>query len=110
MKFSPSRASVFAISTSSGCIYLYDISISISNYLVKLEVTGDDENEFKKNFSRLSQKSSLTSLAFNNKQRGFLAATDTNGRIHIWKLSWKWANEQIQDINLIRKWNKYHTI
>ncbi len=112
VKFSPIRPTVFAVSSSDGFLYLYDLSET-----TKIPVVVFDSNEHAETPGTIPSKGvkankkqnesparvALTSFCFNHKQRDLIASCDWNGRVQIWKLSWKYANRvENEDVVLQR--------
>lgn len=119
VQFSPVRPTVFAAASSDGLIYLYDLRngavtpakvleappaapLAGADDLVaadrkahradRLKQTGDGTN---------SGRAGFTGLAFNPRQRDLVAACDWLGRVHIWKLSWRLAIRQPDELGLL---------
>lgn len=97
MKFSAVRPLVFAVATSDGFIFIYDLKESLLLPVVTLHVSqtiASGEEEKKRGATSKHADIPLTALAFNHKQRDLIAACDWLGRIHVWKLSWRLCNRQ----------------
>jgi WD40 repeat protein len=98
--FSPVRPLVFAAASIDGFVYLFDLSISETTPVVTLEVPieggtrGESSTLRRRSAASGVQRPGLVDLAFNRKQRDLLAACDTAGKVHIWRLSWALANGQ----------------
>lgn len=101
VQFSPTRPLVFAAASMSGCVYLYDLVENENCPTAVLEVpsgfSSDDgqgaggettKHSSGRRGSSSSTPSLLSDLAFNRKQRGFVAAADLSGAVHIWRLGW----------------------
>ena len=83
-KFSPNRPLVFAATSSDGFLYLFDLRASSLAPVAMLEAPSSHNSN--------SNSSGLTGVAFNTKQREFIAACDYLGNIHIWKLNFDLAS------------------
>lgn len=100
VQFSPTRPLVFAAASMSGCVYLYDLVENENSPTVVLQVPPESDEDVnggagavagKRPTGRRREKKTnalLSDLAFNRKQRGFVAASDLSGAVHIWKLGW----------------------
>lgn len=99
VQFSPTRPLVFAAASMSGCVYLYDLVENENSPTAVLEVPAEADGDTdggasaggKRTAGRRRDKKTpalLSDLAFNRKQRGFVAAADLSGAVHIWKLGW----------------------
>jgi len=85
-KWSKTRPQVLAAACGSGRLYIYDLGQSTNAPSAELEPPPLPDAAFRKN--------PIYAVAFNPKQRDFLAAGDSSGRVHIWQLSWKLGNLQ----------------
>jgi WD repeat-containing protein 34 len=106
VKFSPIRATVFAAASADGYVYLYDLAQSLTTPAAVLDTAAAGMNEggsVRRSDTRQQQQQrvGLTALAFNHRQRDLLAACDRQGKIHLWRLSWKYSNRQDHDANLM---------
>lgn len=92
--FSPTRPLVFAAGSGAGMVYLFDLLQSEAGPVGYLETPistvgeGAASRDSGRTKSRQSMRAAITSLSFNRKQRGLLAACDARGQVHIWKLGW----------------------
>lgn len=98
VQFSPTRPLVFAAASASGFVHLFDLAASENGPVASLEcpAPADDSQQPHQQQQQRGGKGSrggdgecraaFSSLAFNRKQRGLLAACDVAGRVHIWKL------------------------
>ena len=89
-KFSPNRPLVFAATSSDGFLYLFDLQATSLAPVAMLEPPSSSSGP--------SQRSGmgLTGVAFNSKQREFIAACDYLGNIHIWKLTFDLSTSSSQ--------------
>eukprot|EP01038_Epipyxis_sp_PR26KG_P008940 gene8940-12056_t len=115
VQFSPIRPLLFAATSSDGFLYIYDMSSIASTLPVILEAPLNPPNSSIKTdktqtnkrimgrhkFSNDINRVCLTGVAFNHKQRDLIAACDYMGRVHIWKLTWKLANLQKDEITIL---------
>ena len=98
-RFSPIRPLVFAAATTTGLVYLYDLGVSKSVPVSTLEILNSGSKNHQE--ERNTKLPSITGLAFNQKQRDLLAACDTNGEIHIWRLGWNLSNKQFTENTIL---------
>ena len=105
VRFSPFRPLVFAVATTDGTIFIFDLKENMSMPVVTLSLSQANnapEDDKKRNASAAkSSNVPLIGLAFNHKQRDLLSACDWYGRVHIWKLSWKLCNKQNDEQQLL---------
>eukprot|EP00516_Mucochytrium_quahogii_P007350 CAMPEP_0203765024 /NCGR_PEP_ID=MMETSP0098-20131031/18187_1 /ASSEMBLY_ACC=CAM_ASM_000208 /TAXON_ID=96639 /ORGANISM=" , Strain NY0313808BC1" /LENGTH=580 /DNA_ID=CAMNT_0050661239 /DNA_START=538 /DNA_END=2277 /DNA_ORIENTATION=+ len=80
--WSPHRPAVFACSSSSGELYVFDLADNQTSPVANIPAGGE------------KSQNPVYSIAFNKKTRGLLAAGDIKGSIRIFKLSWKLSNKQ----------------
>ena len=80
-------------------------SISVSN---KSEFYGgmDPHHSTSNTIPMFDQRSSVTGIAFNCKQRDFIAACDYLGRVHIWRLTWNLSHKSINEQSLLDEMEK----
>jgi hypothetical protein len=106
VKFSAVRPLLFGVTTSNGYVILFDLRDAINKPTALISSstsqnsTIDDKSRDSKKRSNRNDKNHtvpLTGLAFNHKQRDLIAASDWNGRVHIWKLSWHLANKHTDE-------------
>lgn len=95
VQFSPTRPLVFATASASGFVHLFDLAATENGPVASLEcpAAADDAQQQQQQqrgkgprASDGERRAAISSLAFNRKQRGLLAACDVAGRVHIWKL------------------------
>jgi len=107
--FSPVRPLVFATTSIDGFLYLFDLGTSAAAPIVTLEVPDHVDSSTTMNTSardraqkrRIGKRPGLVSVAFNRKQRDLVAACDTAGHVHIWRLSWSLCNKQASEEALL---------
>ncbi|EGZ19396.1 WD-40 domain-containing protein [Phytophthora sojae] len=81
-EWSRTRPMVFAAASEDGNVYVFDLKVDrVSPVLI---ISGKDP----------TASAPMFALDFNPRQRNFLAAGDSAGTVHIWKLSWQLANFQ----------------
>jgi WD repeat-containing protein 34 len=101
--FSPVRPLVFAVTSVDGLLYLFDLGASIAAPVATLEVPdsidgfGLVEGRVRVQKRRTVKRPGLMGVAFNCKQRDLVAACDTAGCVHIWRLSWSFCNKQVSE-------------
>lgn len=113
MQFSPTRPGVFAAGSAEGLLYLYDMTSPISTPIAALEAPTAEEDpsqtQAQKQGRRASaiihRRSGLTGIAFNRKQRDLIAACDSAGRVHIWKLSWGLSHSSHPEFEFVKVLN-----
>jgi WD40 repeat protein len=114
MQFSPTRPGVFAAGSAEGLLYLYDMTSPISTPIVALEAPTAEEDPSQAQKQGLQarrasainhRRSGLTGIAFNRKQRDLIAACDSSGRIHIWKLSWSLSHSTHPEFEFVKALN-----
>ena len=96
IQFSPTRPLVFAASSMSGCVFLYDLVENENSPTAVLEVPpemtdngSEADSKIRPGTKKAKRTSALLSdLSFNRRQRGFVAAADLSGAVHIWRLGW----------------------
>lgn len=114
VRFSPIRPLVFAACSAEGFIYLFDLMTTVSGPVAILEAlaisqdngnktnesTMDDNNKTGRSLKQQSNSNKsvgkrigLTGIAFNRKQRDIIAACDSIGRVHSWRLNWRLSNK-----------------
>lgn len=117
MQFSPTRPGVFAAGSAEGLLYLYDMTSPISTPIAALEAptAGEDDlsqaqaqkqgSQGRRASSITHRRSGLTGIAFNRKQRDLIAACDSSGRVHIWKLSWGLSHSTHPEFEFVKVLN-----
>lgn len=101
--FSPVRPMVFAATSVDGLLYLFDLRTSAAAPVATLEVpdrmdgVGPVEGSERVQKRRTSKRPGLIGIAFNRKQRDLVAACDSAGNVHIWRLSWSFCNKQVSE-------------
>lgn len=115
MQFSPTRPGVFAAGSAEGLLYLYDMTSPVSTPIAALEapVGGEDElaqaqkqgPQGRRTSCTAPRRSGFTGIAFNRKQRDLIAACDSSGRIHIWKLSWALSHSTHPEFEFVKVLN-----
>ena len=97
-QFSPNRPLVFATTSTDGFLYIFDLQTSSLAPSATLECPNDRPNEL---------RTGLTGIAFNTKQREFIAACDQKGNVHIWKLNFdlSTSSSQVNEIELLKSMN-----
>eukprot|EP00929_Paragymnodinium_shiwhaense_P118265 TRINITY_DN90200_c0_g1_i1.p1 TRINITY_DN90200_c0_g1~~TRINITY_DN90200_c0_g1_i1.p1 ORF type:complete len:562 (-),score=86.08 TRINITY_DN90200_c0_g1_i1:56-1741(-) len=88
--WSSARPCVFAVAMEMGGVYIYDLLQSRQAPVMQLPLTGAG-----------SQR--VTTLTFNPKQRGLLAAGDDNGRVRVFRLPFKLSEQQKDENSYIGK-------
>jgi len=93
-KFSPNRPLVFATTSSDGFLYIFDLLVSSLAPTAMLECPS-------------GLRSGLTGIAFNTKQREFIAACDQRGNVHLWKLNYNLStsSSQVSEIEVLKSMN-----
>ena len=112
MQFSPNKPGLFAAGSADGLLYFFDVTSSLSTPLAVLEGPVE-EDPTQGPLGRKSslpgqpgtRRSGLTAIAFNRKQRDLIAACDTSGRIHIWRLSWGLSHATPQEFEFMKAVN-----
>lgn len=113
--FSPVRPCVWACSSASGFVYIFDylvskcapvhvldIASSIKSYNMKNdEITAKDNKENIPKYESKAENTGITDVVFNPKQRDFIAATTVNGDVHIWKMSSHYSSRNVEEQNVI---------
>ena len=111
-RFSPTRPLVFATASAAGFIYLFDLSVQSTGPVAALEVPAGkeadaamDDNKAKprKDRSTERRRTGFSSLAFNRKQRGMLAACDYKGGVHIWRLGWSFTSKRPDETSALEQ-------
>jgi hypothetical protein len=116
MQFSPTRPGVFAAGSAEGLLYLYDMTSPISTPIAALEAPTTEEDPSQAQAQKQGlhgrrasaithRRSGLTGIAFNRKQRDLIAACDSSGRIHIWKLSWSLSHSTHPEFEFVKVLN-----
>lgn len=112
-EWSRTRPMVFAAASEDGNVYVFDLKVDrVSPVLIisgKDPVAGSGtETTTKSSASGTASKGAAATAAsktasapmfaldFNPRQRNFLAAGDSAGTVHIWKLSWQLANFRLE--------------
>ena len=102
VSFSPTRPLVFAAAGGQGFLFLFDLAEDEGRPVAVLAVpplshAGDGAAAAAaatSNAGKAARRGNkggaagLTSVAFNRKQRGLVAAADAAGRVHVWRLGW----------------------
>eukprot|EP00928_Gymnodinium_smaydae_P070185 TRINITY_DN54095_c0_g1_i1.p1 TRINITY_DN54095_c0_g1~~TRINITY_DN54095_c0_g1_i1.p1 ORF type:complete len:593 (+),score=73.99 TRINITY_DN54095_c0_g1_i1:68-1780(+) len=88
--WSSARPCVFAVAMEMGGVYIYDLLQSRQEPVLQLPLTGSG-----------SQR--VTSIAFNPKQRGLLAAGDNNGRVRVFRLPFTLSEQQRDEMAFVSK-------
>lgn len=114
IEWSKTRPMLFGVAAEDGNVYLYDLKNDRVNPSVVLRgkdpptgMAAPSTASSTASTSSTSTKPVTTSgaamfdLAFNPRQRNFLAAGDADGVIHVWKLSWHLANFQSGESGLL---------
>lgn len=100
-QFSPIRPTVFAIGLSDGRVLLYDIALTTSVHVAELKSTPNSNSlSTGKRLTDL-KPAPITGLSFNGKQRDLIAAVDSRGRVHIWKLGWSLTVRRSSDLRVL---------
>eukprot|EP01039_Chlorochromonas_danica_P003245 gene3245-3555_t len=95
VKFSRVRPTVFAVCTTEGYIYVYDLYHNFSVPVLRLEVmtttgmsitTSASERTRSGKSQRESELVAVTGLTFNGKRKELLTACDWTGKVHVWRL------------------------
>ena len=94
-RFSPVRPCVLAAASSDGFVYVFDLSKTTAAPVATLEALTMD--------GASSARPVLTDVSFNAKQRDLLAACDTSGRVHTWRLGWELSNRQMADQEVLER-------
>eukprot|EP00743_Colponemidia_sp_Colp-15_P005399 GILK01005803.1.p1 GENE.GILK01005803.1~~GILK01005803.1.p1 ORF type:complete len:531 (-),score=70.77 GILK01005803.1:74-1624(-) len=99
------RACVFAAGAADGSLYIYDLMQNrhmpvTTLYADNRSVSHLDQPGSMENLSTDSRRS-ITAVAFNPKQRDFMAAADASGRIRIIQLSYRLSNVQTDELPLL---------
>ena len=116
MQFSPTRPGLFAAGSADGFLYLYDICSAESVPLLVLEAPplaalGDAANtqalaagqrRDRNTQAQGGRRAAFTGIAFNRKQRDLIAACDTSGRVHIWRLSWSMSHPNKGELEYLK--------
>ncbi|GMF53429.1 unnamed protein product [Phytophthora fragariaefolia] len=117
-EWSRTRPMVFAAASEDGNVYLFDLKVDRVNPVLVLSgkdpVAGSgSEAAAASSSTGPATKSTSAAVAtkpasvpmfaldFNPRQRNFLAAGDSTGTVHIWKLSWQLANFQTGESELL---------
>lgn len=83
VRFSPCRPTVFAASSGSGYVFLFDLASSSSSHVLTLSTpsspVGDDNADGGRGGGWEGKCGGLTAVAFNGKIREFVAACDSLG-------------------------------
>lgn len=105
VRFSMIRPCVFAVSTSDGRVFLYDLYQAADSSkrsilpVQVLEVTTDTASTAKPSSSN-KKRVCLTGLAFNSQRKDLLAAVDWKGRVHVWRLSSSLVTRRRDEMNV----------
>ena len=112
MQFSPIKPGLFAAASADGLLYFFDVTSSLSTPVAVLEGPVEEDptqGALGRRTSNTGQpgnrRSGLTGIAFNRKQRDLIAACDTSGRIHIWRLSWGLSHSTPQEFEFMKSVN-----
>ncbi|KAG7386807.1 WD repeat-containing protein 34 [Phytophthora pseudosyringae] len=115
-EWSRTRPMVFAAASEDGNVYVFDLKVDrVSPVLVlsgKDPATGPASGSTTESSTKGSAANATAgpktgvaapvfALDFNPRQRNFLAAGDSAGVVHIWKLSWQLANFQTGEGELL---------
>ncbi|KAE9094971.1 hypothetical protein PF010_g16890 [Phytophthora fragariae] len=116
-EWSRTRPMVFAAASEDGNVYVFDLKVDrVSPVLVlsgKDPVAGSGSETTATSSTGTAAKGAATTATsktanepifavdFNPRQRNFLAAGDSAGTVHIWKLSWQLANFQTGENELL---------
>ena len=99
VQFSKVKPLVFAAASSDGFIYIHDIGSPSSAPIATLEAPSETSSEAGEQYAANRRNAAnkkrvgFTSVAFNKKQRDFIAACDYSGKVHIWHMGWRYANK-----------------
>jgi WD40 repeat protein len=121
--WSKTRPLVFALSAEDGCVYLYDLKVNryspvailkSKDEIVESKTSGTNSTSCGTSKSStkstcMGRENALFTLEFNPRQRNFLAAGDAMGCVHIWKLNWRLANLQTNEISTLENFKKMTT-
>jgi hypothetical protein len=106
---------VWACSSANGYIFIFDYLISKCGPLQVLGIESSINSYNLKNNNHMTKNSNdnnakyemkhenigITDIAFNHKQRDFIAASTINGEIIIWKMSSHFSSKSIEEQGLI---------
>jgi len=81
---------VFACAASSGEVFVFDLSASLSAPVLSLQSANGP-------VPALPDQPPVFHLAFNHRTRGLLASGDEAGNVRIFKLGWRLGNRQPVD-------------
>jgi len=93
--WSPFRPTVFASLTNTGTVYIYDLILSkqVPSYILDYKPSA---------LSEPSKTKSAYALAFNPKQRDFLAVSFHDGTVRIFRLNYSLANVQKNELKVLK--------
>lgn len=93
------RPLVFATAGSDATVRVYDLATDLTIPVLQLKLPvpkGLDED-------LLDRHARIFAVAFNHKQRDFLAAADAAGRVHVWQLPWHLANSRNNEVDQLEQ-------
>lgn len=96
--FSKARPAVFAAAGNDATVRVYDLlaaNLDMPVLQLKVPVPRGLQDE------DLDRHARCFGVAFNPRQRDFLAAADAAGRCHVWQLPWRLANAKPNEVGLI---------
>lgn len=93
--WSKTRPAVFGVTAEDGNVYIYDLMMDKIAPVVTLKKHETADGIVAKSTSP------MLALDFNPRQRNFVAAGDAAGKIYIWKLSWRLANLQSDEMTVL---------
>ncbi|KAG6615377.1 WD-40 domain-containing protein [Phytophthora cinnamomi] len=117
-EWSRTRPMVFAAASEDGNVYVFDLKADRVSPVLVLSgkdpvagsgaeaastsaLTGTAAKGAAAAAASKTASAPMFALDFNPRQRNFLAAGDSAGAVHIWKLSWQLANFQTGEIELL---------
>jgi hypothetical protein len=96
---------VFAVSSSDGFIYIYNLSVSVVSPVATVSVPMLTA----KGRSDTGARPAVTSISFNLRQRDMIGACDAAGRTHVWKLDWSLCSTRPSDEAVLANLGSYQS-
>jgi WD40 repeat protein len=103
VKFSPLKPTIFATASTTGFVSVYDLTSPTASPLYQFDVQADFSQHRKgedgNSVAAFTPGAGITNVAFNAARKNLLAACDTSGNIHIYRLNSFLSNPNLQNAN-----------